>query len=94
MHHLSGLCHEKCGQRQIQSILDKRKIYFGAIKSQFGFQKVQFLREFFWSMSWEMWPEADLKHFRRQKKLFWGSRKSIWGPKRPISESYELNLVI
>ena len=49
---------------------------------------------FFWSMSWEMWPEADLKHFNDQKNIFWGSRKSIWGPKRPISESYELNLAI
>ena len=29
-----------------------------------------------------------------QKNIFWGSRKSIWGPKRPISERYELNLAI
>ena len=49
---------------------------------------------FFWSMSWEMRSEADLKHFRRQKNIFWGSRKSIWGPKRPFSESYDLNLAI
>ena len=39
---------------------------------------------FFWSMSWEMWPEADLKHFRLEKNIFLGSRKSIWGPKKPI----------
>ena len=37
---------------------------------------------FFWSMPWEMWLEADLKHFRYQKNIFWGSRKSIWGPKK------------
>ena len=49
---------------------------------------------FFWSMSWEMWPEADLKHFRHQRNIFWGSRKSIWDPKRPISECCELNLAI
>ena len=35
-----------------------------------------------------------VKHFRHQKNIFWGSRKSFWGPKRPISESYELNLAI
>ena len=45
-------------------------------------------------MSWEMWPEADLKHFRHKKNMFWGSTKSIWGPKSPICESYELNLAI
>ena len=45
-------------------------------------------------MSWEMWPKADLKHFKHQKNIFWGSRKSIWGPKRPISESFELNFAI
>ena len=49
---------------------------------------------FFWSLAWEMWSEVDLKHFRHQKNIFWGSRKSIWVPKRPISESYEVNLVI
>ena len=49
---------------------------------------------FIWSMSWEMWPEADLKHFRQLKNTFWGSRKSIWGPKRPIFESYERNLAV
>ena len=38
---------------------------------------------FFWSMQWEMWPEVDLKHFRRQKNIFWDSRESIWGPKKP-----------
>ena len=53
-----------------------------------------FYGPFFWFISWEMWSEADLKYFRRQKNIFWGSRKSIWGPKRPISESYELNLAI
>ena len=36
---------------------------------------------FSWSMSWEMWPTADLKHVNHQKNIFWGSRKSIWGPK-------------
>ena len=44
-----------------------------------------------------MWPEVDLKHFRPHKNIFLGSRKSIWGPKRPISEiyeSYEINLAI
>ena len=49
---------------------------------------------FFCSMSWEMRPEADLKHFRRNKNIFWGSKKAIWGSKRPISESYELNLAL
>ena len=53
---------------------------------------------FFWSMPWEMWPEVDLKDFRQHKNLFWGSRKSIWGPKgglkMPISVSYEVNLTI
>ena len=49
---------------------------------------------FSWYMSWEMWPKADLKHFRHQKTIFWCPRKSIWGQKRPISESYELNLAI
>ena len=48
-------------------------------------------RPFFRSMPWEMWPEVDLKHFRQHKNIFWGSRKSIWGPKWPISVSYELN---
>ena len=43
-------------------------------------------------MPWEMWPEADLKHFKRKKNIVWASRKSIWGPKRPISENYEVNL--
>ena len=38
--------------------------------------------------------KADLKHFRHQINIFWASRKSILGPKRPISESYELNLAI
>ena len=47
----------------------------------------------FWSMPWKMWPEADLKHLKH-KNIFWGSGKSIWGPKRPISVSYELNLAI
>ena len=45
-----------------------------------------------------MWPEADLKHFKRQKNIFWASRKSIWGPKpgfkMPISVTYEVNLTI
>ena len=45
---------------------------------------------FFWSMSWEMWLEVDLKHFRQRKNICWGSRKSIRGPKRPILVSYEL----
>ena len=49
---------------------------------------------FFWSMSWEMWPDVVLKHFRLPKNTIWASRKSIWGPKRLISESYELNLAI
>ena len=49
---------------------------------------------FSWTMSWEMWPEVVLKRFRHQKNIFWASRKSIWGPKRQISESYELNLAI
>ena len=40
-----------------------------------------------------MWPEVDLKHFRH-KNIFWGSRKSILGPKSPFSESYDLNLAI
>ena len=43
-------------------------------------------------MPGEMWPKADLKHFRHQKNIFSGSRESIWGPKRPISVSYKLNL--
>ena len=47
---------------------------------------------FFWSMSWKMWSEVDLKPFWRKKNMFLGSRKSIWGPKGPISEGYELNL--
>ena len=50
---------------------------------------------FFWSMPCKMWPEVDLSH---QKNIFWGSRKSIWGPnrglKRTIFVSYELNLTI
>ena len=37
---------------------------------------------FFWSIPWEMWQEVDLKHFRHQKNIFRGSRKSIWGPKK------------
>ena len=37
---------------------------------------------FFWSMPWEMLPEVDFKHFRHQKNIFWGSRKSIWAPKK------------
>ena len=45
-------------------------------------------------MPWEMWPEEDLKHFKRQKLIFWASRKPIWGPKRQISESYEVNFAI
>ena len=49
---------------------------------------------FFWSMSQEMCPDEVLKHFRLPKNTIWASRKSIWGPKRPISESYELNLII
>ena len=49
---------------------------------------------FFWSMPWEMWPEVDLKHFRHQKNIFWGSRKSIWGLKMPISISYKINLAL
>ena len=36
------LCHGKCGQRQIESILDIRKIYFWALESQFGVQKANF----------------------------------------------------
>ena len=32
-------------------------------------------------MPWEMWSEADLKHFNHQKNIFWGSTKSIWGQK-------------
>ena len=35
---------------------------------------------------------SRFKHFRHQKNIFWTSRKSISGPKRSISESYELNL--
>ena len=34
--HLFGLCHGKLGQRQIFSILDIRKIFLGALESQFG----------------------------------------------------------
>ena len=49
---------------------------------------------FSWSISWEMWSEADLKHFILQKNTFLGSRKSIWGPKSPISVIYELNFAI
>ena len=45
-----------------------------------------------------MCPEVDLKRFRHQKNIFWGSRKSIWCPKSglkmPISVSYEVNLII
>ena len=37
---------------------------------------------FFWFMSLEMLPDVDFRHFRHQKNIFWGSRKSIWGPKR------------
>ena len=43
---------------------------------------------FFSSMPWEMWPEADLEHFKRQKNIFRASKKSIWGAKRPIFFSY------
>ena len=43
-------------------------------------------------MPWKMWPEANLKHFRHQKMIFCGPRKSISDPKRTISERYELNL--
>ena len=32
-------------------------------------------------MSLQMWPEEDLKHFKRQKNIFRASKKSIWGPK-------------
>ena len=49
---------------------------------------------FSWFMPWEMWPETDLKHFRHLNNNVQGSGKSIWGPKRPISVSYELNLAI
>ena len=45
-------------------------------------------------MTWEIWPEMDLKHFRQQKNIFQGSRKSSWGSKMPISGSYELYLAI
>ena len=52
---------------------------------------------FFWSLQWEMWPEVDLKHFKHQKNIFWGSRKSIWGPKSglkmPISVNNQFNLI-
>ena len=41
-----------------------------------------------------MWPEVDLKYFRHQKNIFGGSRKSIVGPKRPISVSCGLNWTI
>ena len=34
---------------------------------------------FFWSMSWEMWAEADLKHFRQQKKIHFGALESQFG---------------
>ena len=34
-------------------------------------------------MPWEMWPEVNLKYFINQKNIFWGSRKLIWGLKRP-----------
>ena len=33
---------------------------------------------FFRSMSWEMWPEADLKHIRHQKNRF-GALESQFG---------------
>ena len=49
---------------------------------------------FFWSISWEMWTKVVLKYFRLQQNKFLASRKSIWGPQRPISASYELNLAI
>ena len=99
---------------------DIRKIYVGALESQFGVQKrpisvsyelnwaIWSLTDyrslfrlgnsldgpFFWSMSWEMWLEVDLKHFRQQKNICWGSRKSIRGKKRPILVRYALIFVI
>ena len=55
-----------------------------------------------WTRSWEMTREAHLKDSRNQiwnildlrKNIFWASKKSTLGPKRQISESYELNLAI
>ena len=39
MDHFSGLCHGKCNQSWIWSILDTRKMYFVTLESQFGVQK-------------------------------------------------------
>ena len=43
-------------------------------------------------MSWEMWPEVDLKHFRHQKNNFWALECKFGAQKG--SESYELNLAV
>ena len=37
---------------------------------------------------------GGFKAFRTPENIFLASRKSILGPKRPISESYDLNLAI
>ena len=34
---------------------------------------------FSWSMSWEMWPTADLKHVNNQKKIYFGALESQFG---------------
>ena len=112
MDQFSSLCHGKCDQMWIWSILDIRKLYCSrkSIWGQkwpisvsyelnlviWGLFKLGNLLDgpFFWPMPWEMWPEAYLKHFKRQKNMFWASRKSFWGPKRRISENYEVNLTI
>ena len=44
-------------------------------------------------MPWKMCPEVDLKHFRLQK-IYFGDLESQFGPKGPISKSYEVNLAI
>ena len=41
-------------------------------------------------MPWGMWPEKDLTYFSNQKNIFWGSRKSIWGPKRGLKGQFDV----
>ena len=37
---------------------------------------------FLWTKSWEMWPEADLKHFRHKKKTYFGALESQFRSKK------------
>ena len=64
-----------------------KMVNFGELWPKFGHLKPIRLWKsldypFPWTTSWEMLREAHLKDSRHKKCIFWGSRKSIWGPKR------------